>query len=345
MTLPQPVAQKTAQKTAQRIALSLPVPPDVESSLNYARWAEHEGFDDVWFADGGNIDSLTLAALVADRHPKLRIGTGVIPVYTRTPAVLAATAATLSHLAPGRFILGLGASSHAMIEGWHGLPFEKPLTRVKETVELVRAMLGGEKTAFAGETLRSHGYVQRMTPKEPVPIYLAALRPKMLELAGEIGDGVVLNLFPAEALPRMIEHIEAGAKKAGADLAAREVVCRHQVVVTANKAEAREAVRKSFVGYFATPVYNKFLAWCGYEEEAAAIEQGFREKDRAKTAAALSDDLIDRLAVIGTAEECRERIRELGRGGIQTHIIACPMPDPYTLRATIETFSPRTFSF
>ncbi|NIP71935.1 MAG: LLM class flavin-dependent oxidoreductase, partial [Gammaproteobacteria bacterium] len=116
----------------QRIALSLPVPPDVESTLNYARWAEHEGFDDVWFADGGSIDSLTLAAAVADRTEKLRIGTGVIPVFTRTPAVLAATAATLSHLAPGRFILGLGSSSHAMVEGWHGQRFEKPLTRVRE---------------------------------------------------------------------------------------------------------------------------------------------------------------------------------------------------------------------
>lgn len=329
----------------QRIAVSLPVPPDVTSTLSYAEWADYEGFDDVWFADGGSIDSLTLAAAVAQRTERVRIGTAVIPVYTRTPAVLAATAATLSHLAPGRFVLGLGASSHAMIEGWHGLSFEKPRTRVRETAQLVRSMLAGERSDFQGETLRSRGYTLGLPPKGEVPIHLAALRPRMLEMAGELGDGVVVNLFPAEALPRMLEHVDAGARRAGESLADREIVCRHQVVVTANKDEARATFRKHFAPYYATPVYNRFLAWCGYEGVADTIEAGWREKDRDKTTGALTDELIDRIAIIGSAAECQERVRELARGGITTHVIHCLMPDPYSVRATLETFSPKRFSF
>jgi probable F420-dependent oxidoreductase len=328
----------------QRRAVSLPVPPDVTSTLSYAEWAEFEGYDDVWFADSGSYDALTLAAAVAQRTQRVRIGTGIVPVFTRTPAVLAATAATLSHLAPGRFILGLGASSHAMIEGWHGLTFEKPLTRVKETVQVLRTMLAGERSDFHGETLRSQGFRLALPVQGHVPIYLAGLRPKMLELAGELGEGVVLNLFPAEALPRMLEHVAIGARRAGKSLAEREIVCRHQVVITSDKPAARDAFRKHFAAYYATPVYNRFLAWCGYEAAAQSIEQGWREKDRARTAGALSDELIDRIAIIGSVAECQERVRALARDGVTTHVIQSMLPDPYSVRAVLETFSPRIFA-
>lgn len=328
----------------QRIALSLPVPPDVASTLEHAEWAEREGFDDVWFADGGSIDSLTLAAAVAQRTRRVRIGTAVIPVFTRTPAVFAATVMTLSRLAPNRFILGLGASSHAIIEGWHGLAFDRPLTRVREATLLLRKLLAGEKSDFSGATLHSHGYRLALPVEGQVPIHLAALRPRMLELAGELGDGVVLNLFPDQALPRMLEHVAAGAARAGLSLADREVVCRHQVCVTEDSAAAREVFRRHFVPYYATPVYNRFLAWCGYEAEAATLEAGWREKDRAKTGGALSDALIDRIAIIGSAEECRERVRAYARGGITTHIVQCLSPDPAIMHTTFEAFTPQRFS-
>ena len=329
----------------KRIAISVPIPPDVESTLNYAQWAEREGYDDLWFTDGGGIDPLTLAAAAALKTERVRIGMAVVPVFTRTPAVLASTVMTLSHLMPGRFILGLGASSHAMVEGWHGLSYEKPLTRVKEMTLILRSMLKGEKSEFAGETLRSHGYTLRPPVQGEVPIYLAALRHKMLELAGELGDGVVLNLFPGEALPKMLEHVDIGARRAGKTLADREIVCRHQIVVSANPADDRETFRKHFAPYYATPVYNKFLAWCGYEETSATIAEGWAAKDRAKTSGALTDDLIDRIAIIGTVEECHARIRTLANDGIDTHIVQVMSQDPFSVRATLEAFSPRTFSF
>lgn len=331
----------------QRIAYSLPQPPNPNATVQAAVWAEGEGFDDVWFADGGGQDALTLAGAVALKTSRVRIGTAVVPVYTRTPALFASTAMTLSHLAPNRFILGLGASSHAMIEGWHGMKLEKPLTRVKETTQLVRAMLAGEKSDFQGATLQSQGYRVNPPMQGHVPIYLAALREKMLEMAGEVGEGVVLNLFPVEALPVMIKHVEIGAKRAGVTLAEREVVCRHQVAVIEDekgRAAARDAFRKSFAPYYATPVYNRFLVWCGYQSVAETITEGWKAKDRARTTGALSDELVDRIAVIGTAEECRQRVLELAKTGVNTHIISPLSEDPKAREAAIQAFHPRNFS-
>jgi len=333
---------------ATRLGVTLPVPPEpgvspAAAALRMADWAEQEGFDGLWFADTGEIDALTLAAAVAMRARRARIGLAVVPVYTRTPVVLASSVATLAHLAPGRFVLGLGASSHAMIEGWHGLKLEKPLTRVKETTLALRQALSGQATQFQGETLRTTGFRLASPPVPEVPIMLAGLRAKMLEMAAAVGDGVIVNLFPAAALPRIMEHIRAGAAQAGKDMAALEIVCRHQICVTDNPARARDAFRKRFAPYFATAVYNRFLAWCGHEGAAREIEAGFKAKDRARTGAALDDALVDQIAVIGTAEQCRERIRELVRGGITTPVVSCFSPDPKEFLATHEAFTPARF--
>jgi len=331
--------EETMMSIPQRIAATLPLPPGVEATIEHARWAEARGYDDVWFADSGTGDALTLAAGVGMATERVRIGTAIIPVFTRTPAVVAASALALHHLCRGRFLLGLGASSHTMIEGWNGLEFRKPLTRVKETAELVRSMLRGAKSEYDGETVRSHGYRQEALPEGAVPLYIAGLRGKMLELAGEIGDGVVVNLFPARALPKMMESVARGAGRAGMTLADREIVCRHQVLVTDDVEAGRDAFRQLFVPYYATPVYNRFLAWCGFEGAAGDISAGWAARDRDRTARALTDELVDEIAIIGSAEACRERIRELAAGGITTHIIACPSGDPGELQRTFDAFT------
>lgn len=326
-----------------RIGLSLPIPGNVEATLARAQWAERSGFDGIWLADSGDLDALTLAAALALKTERVRIGTAVVPVYPRSPAVFASTATTIAQLAPGRFILGLGSSSQTMIEGWHGLPFSKPLTRVKETTQILRGVMAGEKSDFDGDTLRSHGYRMSPLPKPPVPIFLAGLLPKMLEMAGEYGDGVVLNLFPLSALPKMIEHIAAGAERAGKRLEDLEIVCRHQVCVTDNPAAAREFVRKRFAPYFATPVYNNFLRWFGFPDVADRIEAGWREKSRSKTEGALEDSLVEQIAVIGDAEKCRQEIRDFVSGGITTPVISAFATDPAEYEATVEAFRPDRF--
>jgi probable F420-dependent oxidoreductase len=327
----------------QRTALTLPDPRGVHQTIELAKWAEAEGYDDLWFADSSGVDALTTAAAVAMSTERCRIGTAIIPVFSRTPAVLASTAHVLHQLSNGRFILGLGSSSQTMMENWHGQKFEKPLTRVKETTQLIKQMLTGAKTDFDGETVTSKGYRQLPLEDGAQPVYMAALRSKMLETAAEFSDGIILNLFPKDALPKMMEHIKIGAERAGKKVEDIEIVCRHQVIVTDDKAGARNFIRAGFAPYYATPVYNAFLAWSGYEEVAATIKEGWAAKDREKTTSALDDQLVDDIAILGTQEECYDRIREYGEMGITTHIISCVSPKESM--ATYEAFTGKNFSF
>ncbi|WP_417515874.1 LLM class flavin-dependent oxidoreductase [Minwuia sp.] len=326
----------------RRIAVTVPAGPKLEDTAKRIAWAEANGYDDAWFADGGAPDSLTTVAALAHRIERLRVGIAVTPVFTRSPTVLAATANVLGQVLPGRFVMGLGASSQNMMTGWAGIPYEKPLTRVKETAEIVRSMLAGEKSDYDGEVLNSHGYRQ-MPLDHTVPLYLAALRPKMIEMAAEVGDGVVFNLWPKKALPKMIEHVHAGAAKAGKNGADVEVVNRFMVLVTDDVEDARQRFRQNFAPYYATPVYNKFLAWAGYEDEAAQIREGWAEKDRAKTTGALVDSLIDDIAIIGSADACRAKLKWAMDTGVHTAIIAPLSQDPAEVQRTFDAFTPQVF--
>jgi probable F420-dependent oxidoreductase len=308
-----------------RLAASLPIPPDLPACQRAARRMEELGYESVWIADtGAGPDAFVVATAVVCATSKLRIGTAVVPVYTRTPSVFAAAAGSVAQLAPGRFVLGIGASSETIVDAWGGVPFVKPLTHVREATLVLRQMLAGERVTFDGRRIRTRGFRLVSPPPAPVPIYLAALMPPMLELAGEIGDGVILNMMPVEAVPRMLEHVRRGAERAGRDPKALEVVARFQVIVTDDPAGARTAVRHMLGPYFATSVYNRFAAWCGFEQEAAEILAGWRAKDRARNLAAVTDEMIDRIAIIGTAAECRRRLEAFHRAGVTT-----PMVHPF----------------
>jgi probable F420-dependent oxidoreductase len=323
-----------------KIALSLPVPGDVPACIDWARHAEDLGYESIWIAETGGPDPFVLAAAVAQVTKRVRIGLAVSPVYIRTPATIAAAAGTVSQLAPGRFILGLGASSHAIVENWHGIPFERPLTRVRETVTAVRGMLAGQKVALDGRTLRTRGFRLMVPPAGPVPIYVGALRPAMLELAGEIGDGVAVNLFPVEALAPTRDHLAIGARRAGKDPSALEIVCRQQVLVTDDKAAARDLFRGVLAGYFATPVYNQYAAWYGFEAEAAMIAKGFETGDRELTRKGMTDRLVDAVTITGSLDECRERIAAYVAAGVDTTALSVLSFDPAVFRQTIEGFAP-----
>jgi probable F420-dependent oxidoreductase len=268
------------------------------------------------------------------------IGTAIVPVYNRTPAVLAMSAATVQQLSRGRFVLGLGSSSHAIIRDWNGVAFERPLAHVRESVAILRQALAGEKTDFAGEAFRSKGFRLGNVPKQPVPIYLAGLREKMLRLAGAIGDGLIVNLFPSSALPRILGAYRAGAAEAGKDATQHEVVCRFQVMVTDDLVQARNVVRMAFGGYAAAPVYNKFFAWCGFEDEARAVAEAWVRKDRAGVAAGMTDDMVDRITILGPAERCREQLAEFVAAGVTTPVLSPLAIDRRSVEAVFEAFAP-----
>ena len=325
-----------------RLAITLPAPfLDARQCVELGRRAEAEwGYDAIWLAETNGPDSFTLAGALALATSRVAIGTAIVPVYGRSPAVLAMSAGSLAQLTNDRFVLGVGSSSHAIIEGWHGIPFERPLASVRECVELVRAALTGERTDQAGEIFRSKGLRLGARPAKPVPIYVGALRERMLRLAGAIGDGLIVNLFPLSALPKILASWRAGARDAGRDTAGQEVVCRFQVCVTDDVPRARQLVRAAFGGYVATPVYNKFFAWCGYEDVARGVADAFGRGDRAGVAAAMTDAFIDGISILGSAEACREQVAAFVAAGVTTPVIAPLAADPAGIERIYEAFAP-----
>jgi len=325
-----------------RLAISLPAPGiGARDCVELARRAEREwDYDAIWLAETNGPDSFGLAGALAGVTERSVIGTAIVPVYNRTPAVLAMSAATAAELSGGRFVLGLGSSSHAIIGDWNGVPFEQPLAQMRETVAIVRTALAGEKSDFAGKRLRSRGFRLAKPPRAPLPIYLAGLREKMLRLAGEIGDGLIINLFPVTALPQILAAYRAGAAVVGRDAGRDEVVCRFQVAVTDDLPSARNLVRLAFGGYVAAPVYNRFFAWCGFEREAHAVAAAFARRDRSAVAAAMSDEMIDRIAILGPAASCREQIAGFVAAGVTTPVISPLAVERRAVEAVYEAFAP-----
>jgi probable F420-dependent oxidoreductase len=324
-----------------RLGVSLPLPPDLAMCRRVAEHAELLGYESVWIADtGAGPDAFVLAAVAAGVTRRARIGTAVVPLYTRALPVHAAGAGSVAQLAPGRFILGLGVSSETIVDTWGGVPFRQPLARMRESVGVLRQMLAGERVTFEGTTVRTRNFRLVSQPPAPVPIYVAALMPPMLELAGEIADGVILNFMPADAVPRMLEHVRIGAVRAGRDPSALEIVARFQTVVTDDPAAARTAIRHMMGPYFATAVYNRFIAWCGFPEEAREIEAAWRAKDRTRNVAAVTDDMVDRLAIIGSAEHCHERLAAFAAAGVTTPMIQPFLFDEAAIWRTFEALAP-----
>lgn len=328
----------------KRVAVTLPAGPSIKDTIERITWAEENGFPDAWFSDSGAPDTLTQIAAIGHHTTSIRIGVAVTPVYTRSPSVLAASANVIEQVIPGRFVMGLGSSSQTIMGQWNGIPLDKPLTRVKETAQLVRTMLTGAKTDFEGETLYSRGY--RQAPLEnPPPIYLAALRANMIEMAAEVGDGVIFNLWPKGALPKMMEHVKIGAERAGKKAEDVEIVNRAMVLCTDDKEYGRNLFRAAFAPYYATPVYNKFLAWAGYTDAADTITEGWAAKDREKTSGALTDEMIDEIGIIGSEDEIRERIQADADGGVDTHIIAPLAASREDVERTFNAFTAANFQF
>jgi probable F420-dependent oxidoreductase len=325
-----------------RHAISLPVPPDMNASLEVAKRAEALGYESAWLADTSGPDPFVLAGALSRSVSKMRVGVAVSPAYTRTPAVFAGMSGAAAQLMPGRFILGLGCSSETIVDRWNGVPFEKPLTRVRETVSLVRSMLKGERTSFKGKTVRSDGFRLMALPPEPVPIYVGALKPPMLRLAGEVGDGVAVNLFPVRALPRMLAEVASGAAKAGKDPSGMEIVCRFQAWVTDDAKGARALIRRFMAGYFTTSVYNAFADWCGFEDEARAMREGWAKRDREATEKAFTDEMIDAITLVGSETHCRDRVGEFVDAGLTTPMYHAFAPDAQEAWKTLAALAPKT---
>lgn len=305
-------------------------------------FAEGLGYRQAWLAEVAGPDAFVLATAAAQRTSQMDLGVAVVPAYTRTPATLAMAAASVSQAMPGRsFTLGIGSSSETIVSGWHGLSFDRPLTRVVETVQAVRAGLNGDG-GFSGSTVNMTRFRLAVSPAGPVPIFIGALRPGMLAAAGAHADGVCLNLMPPSVVTRQLEAVRRGAAEAGRELPADfGVMARLQTIVTEDVDLAHQYLREQILGpYLAQPVYNQFLSWMGYPEEAAAIASGWLARDRNAVANAIHSRLIADLALVGSAAAVRRRLEEFAAVGLTVAALMVLAPSRATVEETLRVLAP-----
>ena len=306
----------------KRWALSVPLDGfALAEHAEIAREAERLGYVDAWSLEADGVDCF--APLVAvGMATSMRLGTAIANVYTRGPATLAMCAAGIAEVAPGRFCLGIGSGSQPIVESWNGGVFSRPATRVRETTQFLRRALAGERVVFRGETFSVDGFRLSRPPAHPIPIYVAALRPGMLRVAGEVGDGVILNWLSAEDVPKSVAVVREAAQKAGRDPAAIEITARLLINVDPPSPASDLAVRRYVTAYLNVPVYRAFQEWLGRAEALGPMWNAWRSGDRKGAVAAVPERVMHDLIIRGSMDEIRAHIGRYLDAGIDTAFLA-----------------------
>lgn len=320
-----------------RLAITMPI-GSAAGANEMARYALDHGCEEIWLAEVNGGDAYAIAGALAAGNPGVRIGTAVTPAQTRTPLVHAMAAMSLNQLTAGNFILGIGLSSPNIVKEWGGQPFDRPLARMRDHVLALRGLLSGEKITYEGETLSVRKARLGGQLVGEVPIYLGALNKSMLRMTGELCDGITLNMVPESALPKVLGEVRAGAEAAGRDPAALETVARLHIVLTDDEKGGRDLIRGVFGAYAATPGYNRFFRWIGFEKEAEQILDRYAAKDRAGVAAAVTSELCDAMAIVGDEETVVRRVRAYAEAGIDVCVIN-PIGDPATVKRVVDLVS------
>jgi probable F420-dependent oxidoreductase len=309
----------------QRWGLTVPLPglslPEHEAAI---RAAEASGFTDVWSGETQHTDGFTPLALAAGWSNELRLGTGVVGVFQRGPALLAMEAAALAEASGGRFALGIGSSSNVIVERWNGIPFEKPLSKVSDTIDFLRPALAGEK---AGD-----GFRLERPPEAPIPIIVAALRGKMLAMAAEKAEGAFTNFLPLSGLPQITEPLADAPP-------GFELLCRF-FCLPGPREQIEATARFMFASYATVPVYERFFRWLGHGEAIDEMVEAWRAHDRERALAAAPWELIEEIMILGEPEEMVARVQRYVDGGITLPVLT-PICDPAAAVELIEALGPR----
>jgi probable F420-dependent oxidoreductase len=306
----------------KRRALSVPFDGlALAEHAEIAREAERLGYTDAWSLEADGVDCFAPLAVVG-MATSMRLGTAIANVYTRGPATLAMCAAGIAEIAPGRFCLGIGAGSSPIVESWNGGVFRHPATRVRETAQFLRRALAGERVVFRGETFSVDGFRLSRPPAQPIPIYVAALRPGMLRVAGEVGDGVILNWLSAADVPKSVAVVREAARQAGRDPTAVEITARLLIHVDPPGPVSDLAVRRYVTAYLNVPVYRAFQEWLGRAGMLGSMWEAWHAGDRKTAVAAVPETVMNDLIIRGSMDEIGAHVGRYLDAGIDTAFLA-----------------------
>jgi len=287
------------------------------------RVAEDLGYESAWVAEGHAGDQFAILGACAALTRRIRLGTSISSVFVRSAPTLAMAAATVDHVSGGRFLLGLGTSHREQVEPEHGVPFVEPTARLRDTIDVVRALLREGVVSHRGRVLTIERFDLWFTPRRrELPIYVAGLFPKMLEICGEIADGALLTWATLDAPRRAAESVARGAARVGRRAADVDIASLVPCAVAADPREALDRMRPSvsfYAGFF--PRYNRLLAESGFAEAARAIRAAWDAGERDTLARLVPDALVDAVTVAGTPEACRERLERYRAAGLALPIV------------------------
>jgi probable F420-dependent oxidoreductase len=319
--------------TAARPGMTLPLPGHLSEHRDRFIELADLGYTDVWSAEADGADAFTPLALAAAWEPRLRLGTAIVPAFTRAPACMAQSVASLADAAPGRFAFGIGTSSNVIVERWNGVPFVEPYKRVRDMVRFLREALSGEKVSQVYDTFEVQGFRLGIRPEVMPKIMIAALRPGMLRLAGREGDGAIINWLSAEDVAKVAPIVHAE----GPD---KEIVCRIFVCPSDDADAVHQAGKFAIAAYLNVPVYAAFHDWLGRGEQLQGMWDAWKAGDRKAALAAISDDLVDELVVHGTPEQCRARIQQYFDNGVTTSSLALMPLAPFDHWEAVRALAP-----
>lgn len=319
-----------------KLAITLGPPDDEwDTHVAFAIEAERLGVDMAWQPESWAYDAVTPLAYLAAKTTRMRLGTGIMQVGARTPAMTAMTAMTMAALSNDRFVLGLGVSGPQVMEGWHGVRFTRPLQRTRETIEIVRLIARGERLNYNGEIYQlplpggeGKALISGAQPRPNIPIYLATLGPKNLELTGELANGWLGTSFIPEHARIFFDHIEQGARGAGRSLADLDLQVNAGVVDFSDDLDRLIAPRKpglvftlGAMGSRQHNFYNEVYQRSGYAEMALRVQDLWLRRKREEATALIPDDLVLQTNLIGTKEMVRQRLRTYQQAGVTTLVV------------------------
>jgi alkanesulfonate monooxygenase SsuD/methylene tetrahydromethanopterin reductase-like flavin-dependent oxidoreductase (luciferase family) len=320
------------------IGTFISVGKSLDQALDRVKRADQLGYDSTYVTHIAARDSLTVLIAYSAASERIKLGTGVLPIYSRTPVATAQAAATIDEYSGGRMVLGLGVSHAVTVENWYGVKLEWPLRAMREYADIVRACFRGEDPP-PGEIFQTRFRFMGYEPRPDLPIYVAALSPKMLRLAAEIADGVMLWLCnPNYIRDVVVPEVRAGRDRAGRSLDDFDVVAAVPSAVTDDKASTYETMRADLLTYWSLPFYRAMIDRSGFGDDIARFDEAMRASDVDRAKAAISDRFLYDLTAIGSADEVRAGIQRYADAGATSPCIgAVPRTN---FNATLEAAKP-----